>query len=365
MGHQPKREKNTEVEDLKRGEESFKRQVGPMLDDRQKSKRRKETYPSKEIYTSYYKPPFDIMKYMDAGKSGRPNKFIRLIDNFTTKINPTTGEEDGNWRYKITSSEEVWSIFPIHCKIKSIEDCFEKYHFLSHPKVKIPIEEGNDEIYYLPFPGGHRPIRGWIDHTTRRAKRATQYLTMDHLHLFLAMMTRNYKSNNWKRCAYVDWKLSDLCKEAAPLQKKMDTKGFLDGNERNAIERAVQSCIKWVNQIHDVKDLKFIFYYYNIVDYHYTAYVIVNPWCVLEKHKGGQEEDLPLHGFFHLDSMGGQEANGNNTPSNDTGMYWFLNMIFSYVEYLANFRRYNYETIEYQQIFGDKMKKKVDKNIIS
>ena len=114
-----------------------------------------------------------------------------------------------------------------------------------------------------------------------------------------------------------------------------------------------------------MNDIKFIFYYYNIMDYHYMVYVLVNPWCVLEKFESGQDQDLPLHGSFHLDSMGGQEANGNNNPSKDTGMYWFLNMIFSYVEYLANFRRYNYDTIKYQQIFGDEMKKKVEKKISS
>ena len=137
VGHCPKKERLTEVEELKEGVKSLENQLGPMLEKRKKAELKKETFLKKHIYDNDFIAPFLIVNYVKAGKTGIPSKYLRLKDRSSTLINPITTEDDGNWRYNVIPTEETWSIFPIHCKIKSIENCLDKYLFLSHPILKV------------------------------------------------------------------------------------------------------------------------------------------------------------------------------------------------------------------------------------
>ena len=183
--------------------------------------------------------PKEIKKFLNiGGKDDIPAKLMDLKDVASTQLHPNTKENDGNWRYNITPNEEKWTIFPIHCDINSIETTLGKYKFFSHSSLRLKgkkknvnddddddndstVSEKEDDdgnYYYLPYCWSYRPFRGWLSYASRKDVFATDYLTHDHLQLFLSIMSRNYQTYEWKNCAFVPWSLCDNCKKAAPLQ---------------------------------------------------------------------------------------------------------------------------------------------------
>ena len=178
-------------------------------------------------------------------------------------------------------NSSTWTVWPISCDVKAIERTLKKNDFLSHSKLYIPTKNDNaQQFYYHPYVANYRLLQGWMSFETREKVHHDDYLTHDHLHLFLALMTRNYRSQNWKKCAFVTWDLSVLCKQAAPLQERLQSQEFLSFEEKNKIEAAVKKVIMWRNQQPPMTEIKFIFFQHNINKLHYTLYIIVNPWVV-------------------------------------------------------------------------------------
>ena len=176
-------------------------------------------------------------------------------------------------------------------------------------------------------------------------------------------MSRNYNSVDWSKCAFVPWSLCDNCKKAAPLQRRLDRQGFLYKEDKNVFERAVKSVVQWRTQHDYLLNYKFIFYQHNIEDFHYSLYVLANPWCVYDKYQDRVESEfnkdpLPLHGFINIDSLMDKNANGDNPLSTNTGMFWFLNAVFSYENKLECATAHSSLGFHYHRYFGDEKQAK-------
>ena len=66
-----------------------------------------------------------------------------------------------------------------------------------------------------------------------------------------------------KKCAFVAWDVGVKCKQAAPLQHKLQNQGFLSFEDKNVVQDAIKYVIMWRNQQPNMKDIKFIFYQHN------------------------------------------------------------------------------------------------------
>ena len=142
---------------------------------------------------------------------------------YSSDVHPKTEEQDGKWRYTVTFNDKKWTIFPMACSLLSLEQEFSKYKIFSHPSLTMNVtlldangkfddedatesEESETNpmtFYFHPYSGTYPPLCGFLSFNTRKTVLAGNYLTHDHIHIFLAIMTWNYMNDNWQRCAFL------------------------------------------------------------------------------------------------------------------------------------------------------------------
>ena len=140
----------------------------------------------------------------------------RHMSVYVNDTHPATNIKDGNMRWRINESDEIWSVFPQHVLKKDIEDAFQDCALMSIAPLCFQGQELND-IHYLQVPGRYAPCRGWMSFQTREHARVNDFLTHDHLSLMLAMLTRN---DDITFTAIVPWYLTTRAKACASIYSK-------------------------------------------------------------------------------------------------------------------------------------------------
>ena len=87
---------------------------------------------------SYYKFPAHLTIIEEL-----PFQFQKRNFKFDLILKPE--RKNQTIEYNVTPTKETWTIFPIHCKIKSIKDCLRDYPFLSHPMLRVLLKKGKSQ----------------------------------------------------------------------------------------------------------------------------------------------------------------------------------------------------------------------------
>ena len=340
LGSVPKRTKVSEVQLLQEGVKSLKQhpKKGPTQD-----------YLTKATSTHITA----VMTRMPL----RDFRKLSVVNNYKINDkNPVTNENDGNLRWTLHQTSELWSLFPQHVKGKLIEDALQDSEFLGINELCIPKEKQND-VYYAPIAGKYLPLRGWMDFETRKRVRYDEFLTHDHLNMYLAMLMRNHDNPNCDEIAIVPWNVSARAAFCSDFQQKVKHRQPITVTDCQGMEEGIKDAQAFVHQTKDIENLKFIFYIHNLTGFHFVLLIAVNPFLVVKEYDGlleGRETKL-LAGYFSLDSM--ENPRGVNEIPRECGFIWFLNYIYSYY----NSIQANLNKLHYVKYFGMETEKRGSK----
>ena len=110
------------------------------------------------------------------------------------------------------------------------------------------------------------------------------WMTHDHIHVYLAVLDRNYESNCWKRSSILPYNLVTLCNGTISAYVHFQRNKSIFEAQLNIIQAARSNIYNWVDTFKDkdggfesFKILKFIFHPFNVEQMHYNLLVAVNP----------------------------------------------------------------------------------------
>ena len=146
--------------------------------------------------------PQKMLHYYKAQQEGALISSMTMFDRSVTKVHPVTKKMDGKLRVREFVGDDVWSIFPQHVKGRLIEEALSDCVFLRNNDLRLD-DKALDETYYLKSVGKFCPLKGWLHYRQRENTPGTGYLKSDHIHLYLAMMTRDCDFRVWETCAIV------------------------------------------------------------------------------------------------------------------------------------------------------------------
>ena len=143
-----------------------------------------------------------MIHYYKEQQKGASISSMTMLDQNVTRVHPGTKKMDGKLRVCEFVGDDVWSIFPQHVKGRLIKEALSDCVFLQNKDLRL-YDEALDETFYLKSVGKFCPLKGWLHYRERENTPGTEYLKSDHIHLYLAMMTRNCDFHGWETCAIV------------------------------------------------------------------------------------------------------------------------------------------------------------------